>query len=93
LGSLVFAAETVALTALERSASRVLLWYIPPVHPDLERLIQLQALDSRVAEARRLQITIPETQRALDDRLEGASGAVAATKERLAANNASRRDL
>jgi predicted nucleic acid-binding Zn-ribbon protein len=63
------------------------------VHPDLERLIQLQALDSRVAEARRQQITIPETQRALDDRLEGARTAVAAAKERLAANNTSRRDL
>ena len=63
------------------------------VHPDLERLIQLQALDSRVAEARRLQTTIPETQRALDDRLEGARGAVAAAKERQAANNTSRRDL
>jgi hypothetical protein len=63
------------------------------VHPDLERLIQLQALDSRVAEARRLQVTIPETQRALDDRLEGARAAVAAAKERLAANHASRRDL
>ena len=78
---------------LERSDSRVLLWYIPVVHPDLERLIQLQALDSRVAEARRLQTTIPETQRALDDRLEGARGAVAAAKERQAANNTSRRDL
>jgi uncharacterized protein len=63
------------------------------VHPDLERLIQLQALDSRVVEARRLQATIPETQRALDDRLEGARIAVAAAKERLAANNVSRRDL
>jgi uncharacterized protein len=63
------------------------------VHPDLERLIQLQTLDSRVAEARRLQVTIPETQRALDDRLEGARAAVAAAKERLAANNASRRNL
>lgn len=63
------------------------------MHPDLERLIQLQALDSRVAEARRLQITIPETQRALDDRLEGARQAVAAGKERLAGNNASRRNL
>jgi predicted nucleic acid-binding Zn-ribbon protein len=69
------------------------LWYIPPVHSDLERLIQLQALDSGVAEARRLQVTIPETQRALDDRLEGARAAVATAKERLAANNASRRDL
>ena len=63
------------------------------MHPDLERLIQLQALDSRVTEARRLQVTIPETQRALDDRLEGARVAVATAKERLAANNASRRDL
>ena len=62
------------------------------MHPDLERLIQLQTLDSRVAEARRLQATIPETQRALDDRLEGARAAVAAAKERLAANNASRRE-
>jgi predicted nucleic acid-binding Zn-ribbon protein len=63
------------------------------VHPDLERLIRLQALDSRAAEARRLQVTIPDTQRALDDRLEGARQAVAAAKDRLAANNASRRNL
>jgi uncharacterized protein len=63
------------------------------VHPDLERLIQLQALDSRAAEARRLQASIPETQRALEDRLESARGAVAAAKERLAANQTSRRAL
>jgi predicted nucleic acid-binding Zn-ribbon protein len=63
------------------------------VHPDLERLIQLQALDSRAAEARRLQATIPETQRALEDRLESARAEVAAAKERLAANQTSRRAL
>jgi predicted nucleic acid-binding Zn-ribbon protein len=63
------------------------------VHPDLERLIQLQALDSRATEARRLQATIPETQRALDQILEGAHAEVAAAKERLAANQTSRRAL
>ena len=62
-------------------------------HPDLKRSIQLQALDSRAAEARRPQASIPETQRALEDRLESARGETAATKERLAANQTSRRAL
>jgi len=63
------------------------------VHPDLERLIRLQALDTRAAEARRLQLTIPETQRALDQKLDGARAAVAAAKDQQAANNTSRRAL
>jgi uncharacterized protein len=63
------------------------------VHPDLERLIHLQALDSRAAEARRLQVTIPETQRALDQKLDGARAAVTAAKEQQAANQTSRRAL
>jgi predicted nucleic acid-binding Zn-ribbon protein len=69
------------------------LWYDPPVHPDLERLIRLQALDTRAADARKAQTTIPETQRALDQKLEGARGAVAAAKERQAGNLADRRAL
>lgn len=63
------------------------------MHPDLERLIRLQALDSRAAEARKAQTTIPDTQRALDAKLEGARAAVAAAKERLAANQIARRAL
>ena len=63
------------------------------VHPDLDRLIRLQALDSRAAEARRLQSSIPETQRALDQKLDGARAAVAAANEQQAANQTSRRAL
>jgi uncharacterized protein len=63
------------------------------VHPDLDRLIRLQALDSRAAEARRLQSSIPETQRALDQKLDGARAAVTAANEQQAANQTSRRAL
>jgi predicted nucleic acid-binding Zn-ribbon protein len=63
------------------------------VHPDLERLIRLQALDTRAADARKAQVAIPETQRALDQKLEGARSAVAAAKDRQAANQADRRAL
>ena len=63
------------------------------VHPDLERLIRLQALDTQAAEARKAQTTIPDTQRALDAKLEGARARVAAAKERLAANQTARRAL
>ncbi len=63
------------------------------MHPDLERLIRLQALDTRAADARKAQVSIPETQRALDQKLEGARGAVAAARERQATNQADRRAL
>ena len=63
------------------------------MHPDLERLIQLQALDTQAAEARKAQTTIPETQHALDAKLEGARAEVAAAKDRQAANHADRRAL
>jgi uncharacterized protein len=63
------------------------------VHPDLKRLIHLQEIDLRVAEARRLQSAIPETQRALDLKLEGARAEVASAKEHLAANQIDRRAL
>ena len=63
------------------------------MHPDLERLIQLQALDTQAAEARKAQVTIPETQHALDAKLEGARAEVAAARDRQAANQAARRAL
>lgn len=63
------------------------------MHPDLDRLIRLQALDSKVAEARKLQTSIPETQRALDQKLDGARAAVAAAKDQQAANKTSRAAL
>jgi predicted nucleic acid-binding Zn-ribbon protein len=63
------------------------------VHSDLERLIHLQELDLRIAEARRLQTTIPETQRALDQKLEAARAEVAAARDRLAASQTDRRAL
>ena len=65
----------------------------PAVHPDLERLIRLQALDTEAADARKAQTTIPETQRALDQKLEGAQSALAAAKDRLTANQTDRRAL
>jgi len=46
------------------------------VHPDLERLIRLQSLDLQAAEARRQQATIPETQRALDQKLESGNTSI-----------------
>ena len=63
------------------------------MHPDLERLIRLQALDTQAADARKAQATIPETQQALDKKLEGAQSAVAAAKDRQAANQTDRRAL
>ena len=66
---------------------------LPPVHPDLERLIRLQSLDQQAAEARRLQTTIPETQRALDSKLEAARAVVAEARTRQAANQDNRRAL
>ena len=56
-------------------------------------MIRLQALDSRAAEARRLQSSIPETQRALDQKLDGARAAVTAANEQQAANKTSRAAL
>ena len=63
------------------------------VHPDLERLIRLQALDTEAADARKAQTSIPETQRALDQKLEGAQSALAAAKDRLTGNQTDRRAI
>lgn len=67
------------------------LWYSRFVHPDLEKLIRLQALDTRAADARKAQVIIPEQQRALDATIEEARAGIAASKERLAATQEVRR--
>jgi predicted nucleic acid-binding Zn-ribbon protein len=63
------------------------------MHPDLERLIALQRIDSAVDDARRRLAAEPERQRALDARLDDARQAVAAARDRLAANQGRRREI
>ena len=54
------------------------------MNPDLERLIQLQQLDSSAEQARRQLAEEPVQQRALNDRLAAAREHVAAAKTKLA---------
>ena len=61
------------------------------MNPNLERLIQLQRLDTAVQEAERRLAEEPARLKALDERLESALRAVAAAKERLTENQAARR--
>jgi predicted nucleic acid-binding Zn-ribbon protein len=63
------------------------------MHPDLQRLISLQKLDSSAAEARRLIAEEPSRQQALDARIEAARTRAAAAKERLSSNQAVRREI
>jgi predicted nucleic acid-binding Zn-ribbon protein len=63
------------------------------MHPDLQRLISLQQLDSTAAEARRVIAEEPARQQALDARIEAARGRVVAAKERLSSNQAARREI
>jgi uncharacterized protein len=63
------------------------------MHPDLERLISLQRLDTTADAARRKLAEEPEHAKALDARLEAARQRVAAAKEALAANQAARRAI
>ena len=63
------------------------------MHPDLERLIALQRLDTTADTARRRLAEEPEHARALDARLEAARQRVAAAKEALAANQAAKREI
>ena len=69
------------------------LWYSPSVHADLEKLIRLQSLDSRAAQARKAQSVIPEQQQSLESRLQEARAAVATASERLSSNQADRRAI
>ena len=61
--------------------------------PDLEHLITLQRLDDFLEQARRTIAEHPVRATALDDRLTGAREHLAATRQRIADNQAARRTL
>jgi hypothetical protein len=61
--------------------------------PDLERLIQLQRLETIIAEARAAIALHPQRLAALDARLNDAKAAVDSAKEQLKANGERRREL
>ena len=63
------------------------------MNPDIQLLIRLQQLDSDIEAARRRIAEIPAVQTALAARLDRASAAVAAVKERLALNTADRKKI
>ena len=63
------------------------------MHPDLERVIALQRLDSAAADAQRRLTEEPEREKALDSRIDAARQRVATAKELLAANLAARREI
>jgi predicted nucleic acid-binding Zn-ribbon protein len=63
------------------------------MHPDLERLITLQHLDTAAHEAERRLAEEPEREAALDARLAAARQDVATAKERLAENQTVRRGI
>jgi len=63
------------------------------VNPDIQHLIRLQHLDSEIESARRRIAEIPAVQEALAARLEQATAAVAAAKERLAASQTERKAI
>ena len=66
---------------------------VNPMSPDLERLIKLQHLDSRIDEARRTIAAQPERLAAADARLAAARQVVDAAKARLKDSQESRRAL
>jgi predicted nucleic acid-binding Zn-ribbon protein len=63
------------------------------VNPDIQHLIRLQQLDSEIEAARRRIAEIPGVQDALAARLEQATAAVEAIKERLATSQAERKKI
>jgi len=63
------------------------------VNPDIQHLIRLQSLDSEIESARRRIAEIPGVQEALAVRLEQATAAVAAAKQRLAASQTERKAI
>jgi predicted nucleic acid-binding Zn-ribbon protein len=63
------------------------------MHSDLQKLITLQHLDSAAADAHKRLADEPDRLKALDARLDAARQAVATAKERLAANQAARREI
>ena len=63
------------------------------MHPDLQHLIHLQALDLAIDRLRKRIDHIPSAQQALDARLAAHTASLNAVKERVAANQAARRDI
>jgi predicted nucleic acid-binding Zn-ribbon protein len=63
------------------------------MNADLEKLIALQHLDSAASHAQKKLADEPERLKALDARIDAAKQAVAAAKEKLAANQAARREI
>ncbi|MBI3261871.1 MAG: hypothetical protein HYZ58_01825 [Acidobacteria bacterium] len=63
------------------------------MHPDLERLIRLQQLDSFVETARRAVAEHPARVQGLEARLDEAKGRLASAQQALAANQTDRRSL
>ena len=63
------------------------------MHPDLQHLIHLQELDLAIDRLRKRIDHIPSAQQALDARLAAHTATLNAVKERVAANQAARRDI
>jgi hypothetical protein len=63
------------------------------MHPDLERLIQLQQLETSAEQARRRITEAPELEGTFEARLSEKQAAVAGERERLAASQAARREI
>jgi len=63
------------------------------MHSDLERAIALQKLDTAAHDAQRRIADEPDRSRALDARIDAAKQQLADAKERLAANQAARREI
>src|SRR6266571_2099373 len=67
--------------------------FLNSMHPDLERAIALQKLDTTAQDAQRRLVDEPERTRALDARIESAKQQLADAKAHLAANQTARRDV
>src|SRR5436190_20625620 len=63
------------------------------MHPDLERVISLQRVDSAAQDARRRLAEGPEREQTFDRRLEAAKFRVTAARERFAESQNARRTL
>jgi predicted nucleic acid-binding Zn-ribbon protein len=63
------------------------------MNADLQRLIDLQRLDSAGQDAERRLADTPDREKALDARLEAAKAHVVTAKERLSANHSARREI